>query len=411
MVSERQYEIVIFGATGYTGVYCAEHIVKHLPTDLKWALAGRSGSKLEKLVADISKLNPDRAQPGIELCSLSPKDLDALAQKTTCLVSTVGPYHLYGTPVVEACTMNGTHYLDCTGETPWVKQTIEKYHDAAKQNKAVVIPECGVESAPSDLLAYSLATYIRTSFSAPTKSVTACLHDMNAGLSGGTALTILTVLDTFSISEIMSAMKPYSLASKKPAAASPSPPLLTRLFGVRKIPELGTLTTAVAGTANALIVQRTWSLMDDGDFYGQTFSYEELMRVSSTIKGVAAHLAINIMPIFLLISPLMWLLKKVIPAPGQGPSLESTRKNFVEMRALGVSDSSPGRKALAKFRFEGSMYDLTARLVVEGALTLARGNTASLLGGGCLTPAMLGQEYVERMARAGMEIVVQEVKG
>ena len=410
MASERQYEIVIFGATGYTGVYCAEHITKNLPTDLRWAVAGRSASKLEKLVADISKLNPDRAKPGIELCSLSPKDLDALAQKTTCLVSTVGPYHLYGTPVVEACVMNGTHYLDVTGETPWVKRVIEKYHGAAKRNKAVIIPECGFESAPSDLLAYSLATYIRTTFSTPTKSVTASLHDMNAGLSGGTALTILTVLDSFPISEIMSSMKPYSLASRRPATLPPSPSLLTRLFGVRKIPELGTLTSAVAGTSNTLIVQRTWALMDNGDFYGQNFSYQELMRVSSAIKGVVVHLAINIMPIFLLISPLMWLVKKLIPAPGQGPSLESTKKNFVEMRALGVSDSSPERKALAKLRFEGSIYDLTARLVVEGALLLSRGNVPSLLGGGCLTPAMLGQGYVERMEEAGMKIVVEEVR-
>ena len=409
MASEREYEIILLGATGYTGVYGAEHVVKYLPTDLKWAVAGRSSSKLEKLVADITILNPDRIKPGIEICSLSPEDLDALAKKTICLVSTVGPYHLYGTPVVESCARNGTHYLDCTGETPWVKRMIEQYHDLAKQNNAVIVPECGFESAPFDLIAYCLATHIRTEFSAPTKSVITSLHDIDGGVSGGTALTILSILDSFSISELQSSMKPYSLAATKPSTPSRSPSFLTRLFGVRKVPELGTLTTGVTGSTNAAIVQRTWSLMDNGDFYGQNFRYDELMRVSSVVAGAAIHITLAVLPIFLLISPLRWVLKKVIPSPGQGPSLESTKKNHVEIRSVGVSDSKPEKRALATLKFQGSMYDLTGRWVIEGALVLARGNVARLLGGGCLTPAMLGQGYVDRMAEAGMEIVVEDV--
>ena len=411
MAPERQYEIIIYGATGYTGAYCAEHVVKSLPTDLKWAVAGRSGSKLEKLVTDIAALNPDRIKPGIEICSLSPEDLDAMTKKTKCLVSTVGPYHLYGTPVVEACAKNGTHYLDTTGEIPWVKQVIERYHDLARQNNAVIIPECGFESAPSDLLAYCLATYIRTNFSASTRTVTTSLHDISGSLSGGTALTILTILDSFSISEMQSAMKPYSLSSIKPSTRTPPSPLLTRLLGVRKIPELGTLTTSVTGSTNSAIVQRTWGLMDNGDFYGQNFRYEEFMQVSSSITGAAFHFAFAVLPVFLLIPPIRWILKKLIPSPGQGPSVASSKTSFVEMKALGVSDSKPEKKALATLKFKGSMYDLTARLVVEGALVLARGNVARLLGGGCMTPAMLGQGFVDRMAEAGMEIVVEGLDG
>ena len=111
---------MLLGATGYTGKYCAEHIVTHLPTDLKWAIAGRSTSKLCTLLDDIKLLDPDRLHPGIEVASLTTEDLNALARKTQVLINTVGPYYRYGTPVVEACAKNGTHYLDVYVFDPWL---------------------------------------------------------------------------------------------------------------------------------------------------------------------------------------------------------------------------------------------------------------------------------------------------
>jgi len=110
--TDREYELVLLGATGYTGKYCAEHIATHLPTNLRWAVAGRNLSKLSAVVNEIKSLNPDRRAPGIEVGTLSPEDVDALTKKTKVLISTVGPFHLYGTPVVKACARNGTHYID-----------------------------------------------------------------------------------------------------------------------------------------------------------------------------------------------------------------------------------------------------------------------------------------------------------
>lgn len=125
----RQYELVLFGATGYTGNMCAEHITINLPTNLKWAVSGRSAAKLSAFVEELKSFNSDRLQPGtpflqlvyepdlirrtaIEVCALSSTDLDSLAKKTKLLINTVGPYHRYSSPVVEACAKNGTHYLD-----------------------------------------------------------------------------------------------------------------------------------------------------------------------------------------------------------------------------------------------------------------------------------------------------------
>lgn len=139
MISKgREYDIVLLGATGYTGRYTAEHIVKQLPTDLKWAVAGRSATKLERIISDMKPLNPNRQPARVEICTLDPTDLEDLAKRTTVLINVVGPYHLYSEPVVRACAENGTHYIDCTGEVPWVKAMIDKYEATAKRSGAIV---------------------------------------------------------------------------------------------------------------------------------------------------------------------------------------------------------------------------------------------------------------------------------
>lgn len=135
---QREYEIVVLGATGYTGKYTAEHITTSLPTDLKWAVAGRSEAKLKQVLSDLKSLNADRPEPGIEIATLQKDDIVRLAKKTKVLITTIGPYHKYGTVVFEACAETGTHYLDVTGEVPWVLQMVQKYHETAKRSGAIV---------------------------------------------------------------------------------------------------------------------------------------------------------------------------------------------------------------------------------------------------------------------------------
>ncbi|AEO68830.1 uncharacterized protein THITE_2118548 [Thermothielavioides terrestris NRRL 8126] len=175
----RQYDLVVFGASGYTGKYTAQYITTHLPTDLKWAVAGRSQSKLEDLVAQCKELNPDRVQPGIEICSLTDADLAALAKKTFVLITTVGPYGKLGEHAFKACAENGTHYLDVTGEVPFVAKMLNKYEGTAKQTGALMFPQIGIESAPADLVTWSLATFIRSEFSSPIRDVTVSIHNLN----------------------------------------------------------------------------------------------------------------------------------------------------------------------------------------------------------------------------------------
>lgn len=228
--SSRQYDLVLFGASGYTGKETAEHITKWFPTNLKWALAGRSESKLHSLVQELKQINPDRTPPGVEVTQLVKDELVELACKTTVLINTVGPYHKYSTPVVEACAENGTHYIDCTGELPWVKQMVERYHETAKKSGAIVrfafpsscrprllnilvdvivhvdadskkvIPQCGLESAPPDLLTYLLCRALRKQASVATKEVIYAVHTLKGVPSGGTWATGMGIFDEYGTS-------------------------------------------------------------------------------------------------------------------------------------------------------------------------------------------------------------------
>lgn len=136
--SGRQYDLILYGATGFTGKFAAEHITRHWPVPTRWAIAGRNYQKLSAITQDLNKINNDRVPAAIEVADLNKQDLHALAQKTKVLINTVGPYSRYGEPVVEACVSNGTHYLDVTGETPWVVEMIKKHQEHAKASGAIV---------------------------------------------------------------------------------------------------------------------------------------------------------------------------------------------------------------------------------------------------------------------------------
>ncbi|KAL9122603.1 MAG: hypothetical protein Q9187_000835 [Circinaria calcarea] len=399
---QREYELVLLGATGYTGKYCAEHIVAHLPTDLKWAVAGRSAPKLSSVLDEIKPLNPDRLHPGLEVASLTPEDLNALARKTRLLINTIGPYHRYSTPVVEACANNGTHYLDVTGETPWVWEIIKKYDQTAKSNNATIIPEIGVESAPSDLLAFSLASLIREKLSAGTREVVASVQ-LKSQASGGTLATVLGILDHYSLRHISDSSKAWAMSPVPHTEPTLSISLATKIFGVRSIADLGVLTTNLGSGPNVAIVQRTWGLLDQGNFYGQHFQYSEYMRVRNLFVGFAVHLAIAFGKVALSIPPIRWLLKKCVYKPGEGPTKEAAKRSFIEYRAIATADTQSRTRAFARVRWNGSLYSLTGVLLAEAAILVLRDRaTAKNLGGGLLTPAMLGQPFIDRLKRVGL---------
>ena len=319
---QRQYECIIFGATGYTGKYTVEHITTHLPTDFKWAVAGRSESKLESLVGELQSLNPDRVQPNIEVSTLDKETLVALAKKTKVFVTTVGPYHKYGTVVVEACAETGTHYLDVTGETPWVYEIVQKYHDTAKQTGAIMIPQNGVESAPTDLMCWMLVSHIREALGVGTGEIIQAIYDVKASVSGGTLATVLSILESYSVSDITKAQQPWSLCPVTPPTQSASKSMLETLTGVRTVSDLGTLTDSLQGPADIPIVHRTWGLYEGGEFYGPNFRLDAYMRARNALTAFGFHVLLISGFLALALPPVRWLLKKFVYEPGSGPTKE-----------------------------------------------------------------------------------------
>ncbi|KAI9678926.1 MAG: hypothetical protein M1829_001911 [Trizodia sp. TS-e1964] len=417
---DRQYELVLLGATGYTGKLTAEHITTHLPTDLRWAVAGRSAGKLEAVVEQVKHLNPDRLQPEIEVTELSAKSLDALAKKTKLIITVVGPYALYGAPVVEACAKNGTHYLDVTAETPWVLEMIKKYDSIAKQTGAIMIPQIGIESAPADLGTWCLVSYIREKLGVGTKDMIFSVETFKSSPSGGTLATFFCLFEEFTLKQIAQASDPWALSPVQGIKKLP----LSSLLGVRSVPGLGYLSTSISALANRSIVHRTWGLMEGGNFYGKKFHFEEYMQVRSLLVGVATKVLIGVaMLAVAVLPPLRWFLKKLIPAAGTGAEKEyvhsaslstppintarKTKEERLEYHGIAIADlpSAKPQRGFVKVSYDGGLYYLTGVFLAEAAITILRDETlAKRRGGGLLTPAFLGQPFVDRLAGVGFSI-------
>ncbi|KAL8951081.1 MAG: hypothetical protein Q9222_002921 [Ikaeria aurantiellina] len=406
--TDRRYDLILLGATGYTGRLCAEYIACSLPKDLTWAVSGRSHERLSAVVEELKSINADRKHPVVETSSLSIDELTSLAKKTRLILNTVGPYFRYSSPVIQACAETGTHYLDVTGETPWVYEMIQKYHETARDNGAIIIPEIGLESSPSDLLAWTLTNLIRDHLSVGTREIVASVHTMKSLPSGGTLATIVGILDHYSLSEFIKACAPWALSPIPGPAKSKPVPFLTRMFGVRKSEHLGTLTTSLGAGPNVAIVQRTWGLLGGPKCYGSRFRYNEYMRVKNSLAGAIIHAAVSLGFIALAIPPIRWLIQIVAHnfyAPGQGASKDTTAEDLFELRAVAEADQDQSipRKAMAKFRYDGGIYHLTGIFLAEAAMVILKEDElVKKLHGGLLTPAMLGQPFINRLRNAGI---------
>lgn len=266
---------------------------------------------------------------------------------------------------------------------------------------------------------------IRDKFSVGTKDVISCLHEMKSVLqdlhiesgdfdskyrsapSGGTLATLLGLADHYSLKEVGDSMKPWALSPIVGSKPQKPTSLGTKIFGVRSVPPLGTLSTSIFAGPNAVIVQRSWGLLDGGKVYGPKFTYEEYAKVPNKATGVALHFVVCLLSLALASPLIRWLLKKLIYAPGQGPPKELTKDESIEYRAVGTADqnSPTPKRALARFRYDGGIYYLTGLLLAEAAMVLIQNDgLIKELGGGLLTPAMLGQPFVDRLRKVGVII-------
>lgn len=327
------------------------------------------------------------------------------------MLNTVGPYHRYSSPVVAACAKNGTHYLDVTGESPWVRDMIHQHHETAKANNAIMIPQIGIESAPSDLLVWSLADLLRRTNprtvgqSGLNNQVIGTVQEFNAQPSGGSLATVLGMIETYGL-------KGVGDSERWTHSPVPHPKLSQHqksggFFGVLQVPRLGTLGDSVNAPPNVATVQRTWGLLDSGKYYGQNFQYKEYMTYSSYLTGALAHCIFVFGALALSFASVRWLVLQFVFQPGQGPDKEAAKRESMEQKALAIVEKGDDGKrveAISRFRFEGGMYDLTGLIIAEAAMCILRGEATSGSGwkSGLLTPACLGQPFIDRLKKAGV---------
>lgn len=404
----RQYDLVVFGATGYTGKITAEYVTTNLPTDLKWAIAGRSREKLEKIAAELKSLNADRRQPDIEICDLDDSELSKLSKKTFILITTVGPYGSYGEHAFKACAENGTHYLDVTGEVPFSARMIKRYEKIAKASGSLMFPQIGIESAPPDLITWTLAKKIRDELSAKTGDTTVSIHKLDTAPSGGTMASVLGMFDVFSLKEYRDAVRPFALSPVPNPKASHRFSVVGALAGIRSVPHLGVQTTCVAGETDSAMVQRTWGLLSStpsrkDEFYGPNFTFSEYMKPKNWLHGIAMHWGLMFAQLFLIIPVARKAARRFALQPGLGPDVEQTKKQNLEFRGVARPDlpDSKSKQAYCRASYTGGMYYLTAMLLAEGAETLLQDDLE--LPGGIYTAACMGQGYIDRLNKCGFK--------
>ena len=192
-MANRQYDLVVWGATGFTGEWVAKHLYDHHNgSGLKWALAGRNKNKLANVQDFIG--DTERTVPCILADSDDLDSLRALAKKATSIITTVGPYAYYGSKLVQACAEEGTHYVDLAGETPWMREMIDAHHETAQKTGAKIVHSCGFDSIPSDMGTYFMQKEAQARFGKPLQKVRYALIKSKGGMSGGTAHSMLNVL-------------------------------------------------------------------------------------------------------------------------------------------------------------------------------------------------------------------------
>lgn len=202
---------------------------------------------------------------------------------------------------------------------------INKYHETAKRSGAIMIPQNGIESAPPDMLSWSLVSYVRSALKVGTGELVHSIYDMAAAPSGGTLATVLTIFDTYNISQFIKAKQRWSMSAVTPPAEAKNPPgpsIVEKLTGVRYVNDLGCMTDSLQGDADVTLIHRSWSLYEGGKFYGPNFRVQSYMKARNTLQGFFWHVSLAFGLLALTLPPVRWLMKHFVHAPGTGPDKE-----------------------------------------------------------------------------------------
>lgn len=377
----RPWDIILLGATGFTGRLVAEYLVRHAgPEQARIALAGRDPARLEALRAALAG---DAATIGLLHADVrNPRSLAAMASQGAVLISTVGPYNWYGEAVVRACLEAGTHYLDITGEPAFVHRMFTTCHETATAKGLCLVHCCGFDSIPADLGAWLTARALPRE--AP-KAVRAYLRT-NAAFSGGTWTTAIHALHQRS-------------RDKRRISGGPRHPDAPRVdlrIHYRKDLQRWAIPMPVV---DPHIVKRSARHLPAD--YGEAFSYGQFFTVGSLWKVLQILVPIGLVMLLVRFGPARrWMFSRF--PPGTGPDAEKRARSRFEVRVFGEGG---GQKAETRISGGDPGYDETAKMLGESAFTLLRRLREGRLVAGVRTPVeALGEDLVRRLRQRGIRI-------
>jgi short subunit dehydrogenase-like uncharacterized protein len=416
---DRTYDVVVLGATGFTGRLAALHLANTYGCNgdgdnVRWAIAGRSKEKLEAVkqsLADELK-NPDILNIPILIVDTSiPATLPRLVRDTRAVVTTVGPFRKYGSSVVEFCAKFGTHYADITGETDWGQTMMNQWQDTAKRSGAKIIHFCGHDSIPWDLSVYKLAQLLQEEKQEDLSSVS-CFNELNSKPSGGTLETMKLALTGKGLpdrgqSKAFRATPEGRMHTEKFSANLPFSIQRLELPWLENHPELSAAygSPFVMSMVNAKVVSWTQALRQ-----GAPLSYSEC-AASPDFKSAFVSYFGTIAFFTALFNPItaFLLTKFVLLPPGQGPSMNKmTNHSYCSIYAKGVGTGGTKVESLIYFD-KCAGYLETARMVTESGLSMALSeDKLTSKGGGFFSPAYgLGDVLLDRLTQTGTKFTVR----
>jgi short subunit dehydrogenase-like uncharacterized protein len=389
-MSDKSVDVVIYGATGFTGKLVVEYMQEKYGKEegISWAIAGRSE---EKLNAVREELKVGSNVPQLLVDSNDKDSIASMVQQTKCVLTTVGPYQLYGANILQQCVIHGVDYVDLCGEPGWMHEMINEHAEQAKETGARIVFSCGFDSIPFDLGVYFLQKEVIARHGQPASNVRGRVRAMNGEFSGGTAAslgaTMASLKEKPELFEVL--VNPFALSNgfTGPEQAQDSKPIYDDKLETWVAPFF----MAPINTKN---VHRSNALMDH--LYGKDFCYNEMWIQGPGEEGKAAAEFVGSM------NPLA-----DAPAPGEGPSKESRENgNYDVLFCADLSDGSSLHASVSGDMDPG--YGSTSKMIAESALCLV--DDCSELSGGIYTPApAMGEKLITRLqASAGLTFKIED---
>lgn len=391
MSADRTYDIVLFGATGFTGRLTAAYLAEHAPEGCRWALAGRNRAKLEEVRRELVAAHPDTAGLGdIALLHADVEDAASLADvaaATRVVITTVGPYLSYGEPLVAACAEAGTDYVDLTGEPEFVDLMYLAHHDRAVETGARIVHACGFDSIPHDL------GNRYTVLQLPEGEPTTVRGVVRAGgtFSGGTFHSAMTAMSRGA--QMRAAMRRRREAEPRPTGrrsrAVAGKPHRDRVLGWNLLP---------LPTIDPFVVARSGAALDR---YGPDFRYSHYAGVKTLRYAVGGAVGVGAMLVSAQVPPLRRLLLAKVPQ-GSGPSEERRAKSWFTVDFVG---EAAGQRVHTRVSGGDPGYSETAKMLAESALCLAFDDNPPSAGQ-VTTAVAMGEHLTQRLIDAGIRFEV-----